>query len=612
MFRKIVTFANRWRTIVTRLTLWRRIAVGVLLALGGLVAIYLIYCLAFLGRVYPRVSIAGESFGGLTRTQLLNRLGVLVLRAETTPIILTNEGDSTTLQTSTINWVVNKSETANRLLDVGRGTDYWLSFREQIRAPFRRQSVSPLYSYDKPALDRELEKVAGGVDRKAVNASAVFSNHSLVITKEFVGRRVDRDQMEQALISRWLTFSGGEIAIQTEFDLPEVVLSSEEELRSLTDALLAKRLKLTWAGGSKPLGSSEMEQLIEFVGQSPKAPVADGEISQQVLTPMFTQEKVRAYLQQLATTIDKPAQEPKLIIVDGALSVSKASQDGYVVNVDASAVGLLAALEAQTGGEYALTADIQSPSVKESELASLGIKERIGYGETSFAGSPANRKHNISNGVTLLQSALVKPGEEFSTVKTLGKVDDTTGFLPELVIKENKTVPEFGGGLCQVSTTLFRSILNAGLKITERANHSYRVGYYEPPVGLDATIYLPKPDLKFVNDTPGHILIQGQVKGNKVIFELWGTSDGRVSSISDPSVSNLVDPPPQINTETDTLAKGETKQVEKAHQGATALVGYTVTRNGQVINRQSFRSVYKAWPAKFLVGTREDPPPPAP
>ncbi|MCR4307313.1 MAG: VanW family protein, partial [Candidatus Berkelbacteria bacterium] len=237
------------------------------------------------------------------------------------------------------------------------------------------------------------------------------------------------------------------------------------------------------------------------------------------------------------------------------------------------------------------------------------IKERIGYGETNMRNSPANRRHNIANGISLLSSALVKPGEEFSTVAKLGAVDNTTGFLPELVIKDDRTVPEFGGGLCQVSTTLFRTVMNAGLKVMERTNHSYRVSYYEPPIGLDATIYLPKPDFKFLNDTPGYILIQGRVVGNKVIFELWGTSDGRTSAISTPVVTNVIDPPPPIYVDSDTLPIGETKITDHAHQGATAVAHYTVTRNGQVINQQTFRSVYKALPERGLHGTNPDLPP---
>jgi vancomycin resistance protein YoaR len=171
-------------------------------------------------------------------------------------------------------------------------------------------------------------------------------------------------------------------------------------------------------------------------------------------------------------------------------------------------------------------------------------------------------------------------------------------------------VPDFGGGLCQVSTTLFRAVMNAGLKVTARQNHSYRVSYYEPPVGEDATIFLPGPDFRFLNDTPASILIIGQIQGNSISFDLWGTKDGRSVTITDPIVTNVKDPGDPIYADTDTLPKGTQKQIEKAHQGATAVVTYTVSRDSKVINQQTIRSVYKPWPARFLVGTHEDIPPP--
>jgi vancomycin resistance protein YoaR len=153
----------------------------------------------------------------------------------------------------------------------------------------------------------------------------------------------------------------------------------------------------------------------------------------------------------------------------------------------------------------------------------------------------------------------------------------------------------------------FNDALSVGI------NHSYRVSYYEPPLGLDATIYLPKPDFKFLNDTPGHILVQGRVEGNKVIFELWGTSDGRSSAISDTQILSTTPAGEPIYADTDTLFRGETKQIEKPHDGAVTTATYTVSRAGAVINKQVFKSIYKAWPARFLVGTKEPPaPPPTP
>ena len=130
---------------------------------------------------------------------------------------------------------------------------------------------------------------------------------------------------------------------------------------------------------------------------------------------------------------------------------------------------------------------------------------------------------------------LIKPGEEFSFVKILGEVDGEHGYLPELVIKHDKTEPEFGGGICQVSTTTFRAAINSGLEITARRNHAYPVSYYNPQ-GMDATVYVPRPDLRFINNTPGYILIETQIEGTKLIFNFYGTDDGRRVNIIGPKI----------------------------------------------------------------------------
>ena len=159
-----------------------------------------------------------------------------------------------------------------------------------------------------------------------------------------------------------------------------------------------------------------------------------------------------------------------------------------------------------------------------------------------------------------------------------------TGYLPELVIKGDRTVPEFGGGLCQVSTTLFRAVMDSGLPVTARRNHSYRVSYYEKDgngkvigPGLDATIYEPDVDFKFKNDMSTPVLIIGYVIGDKVTFELYGTKDGRTSKIDGPKKLTETAPGEPVYIETTDLAPGVIKQVETPHPGGSAVATYTIS-----------------------------------
>ena len=182
-----------------------------------------------------------------------------------------------------------------------------------------------------------------------------------------------------------------------------------------------------------------------------------------------------------------------------------------------------------------IIADKALPEIKLWQTNKLGIKKLIGQGYSNFTGSPNNRKHNIKTAVEKLNGYILKPGEEFSFVNFLGPTEAEQGYLAELVIKRNKTIPEYGGGVCQVSTTFFRAAINSGLKITERQHHAFPIVYYNPQ-GFDATIYDPKPDLRFINNTPDHLLIQTHVENNQVFVDFYGTDDKRTVTIKGPYI----------------------------------------------------------------------------
>jgi vancomycin resistance protein YoaR len=234
----------------------------------------------------------------------------------------------------------------------------------------------------------------------------------------------------------------------------------------------------------------------------------------------FDPDKVTDYVDEIKTKIDQPKVNAQLTMASGSLSVAVPEKIGYRLDV---ADTLEKIQNAATGGrQIELKVEQDLPEVRAENLNELGITELISTGTTDFRGSPANRIHNFRTGASKFNQVLIKPGENFSFNQTLGPVEASTGYLPELVILENKTVPQYGGGLCQVSSTAFRAALNAGLPILERRYHAYPVSYYKP-YGVDATIYLPKPDLVFKNDTGHYILIQTRVSGTKLFFDFYGT-----------------------------------------------------------------------------------------
>lgn len=261
-------------------------------------------------------------------------------------------------------------------------------------------------------------------------------------------------------------------------------------------------------------------------------------------------------------------------------------------------------------------------TILNDDLKGMGIKELVSGGETDFSHSPRNRIVNINNGLSKFYGHIVKPGEEFVFGETLGVVDGSTGYLKELVIKGNKTVPEFGGGLCQVSTTAYRAVLAAGYPVTSRRNHSYAVSYYKP-LGLDATVYPPTVEMKFLNDTPNHLLMQSFTLDNKAYYNFYGTKTNRTVHMIGPYTGGWISPPAKKVEYSANLSPGETQVVGHAVPGVNVTWYRHVVYNdemekdetsGEEKNKfflETIYSKYQARPDYFIVGKADETLPPA-
>lgn len=266
-----------------------------------------------------------------------------------------------------------------------------------------------------------------------------------------------------------------------------------------------------------PSDGSNVFGAVPFMGDNPLLAPLLPELSRE----KFSFDKIYEFLEEENFPFEREPQNAVLGYQSGKLIILKKSQNGLTVDKAETTKNIIKSLNSRKKKAEVVVV-YTSATINENNLEELGIKELIASGYSNFSGSPANRRHNIKVGASKFNGLLIKPGDTFSFTANLGEVDAANGYLPELVIKENTTIPEYGGGLCQVSTTAFRAALNAGLPIVVRKAHSYPVSYYKP-YGTDATIYIPNPDLKFVNDTGSYILIQTRIVGNYLYFDFYGS-----------------------------------------------------------------------------------------
>jgi len=250
---------------------------------------------------------------------------------------------------------------------------------------------------------------------------------------------------------------------------------------------------------------------------------------------------------------------------------------------------------------------IVEPDITLEKTNDFGIKELIGFGDSEYDHSIPNRIWNVSLTAEKMNNILVEPGEEFRFNNTLGEVSKRTGYRSAYVISGGKTVLGDGGGVCQVSTTYFRAILNAGLEVTKRKAHSYRVSYYElnQKPGIDATVYSGDVDLRFLNDTGHHLLIRSSADADELYMkvEIYGTSDGRTTQIVDHETWGQRGAPAPAYYPTTEIPAGTFKQIDWAVSGIKASFKNIVKdKDGNLIREEEYYSNYVPWSAKYLQG----------
>ena len=253
-----------------------------------------------------------------------------------------------------------------------------------------------------------------------------------------------------------------------------------------------------------------------------------------------------------------------------------------------------------------LQAKIIKPDITLASANNFGIEEEIAVGVSNYSHSIPGRIHNVILAASKFNGILIPKDKVFSFNEAIGDISSYTGYQPAYIIKGGKTVLGDGGGVCQVSTTLFRAALNAGLPIIERHAHAYRVGYYEndSKPGLDATVFSPSVDLKIKNDTDAYILIETEVdkENNLLYFRLFGKKDSRRAEISNISLWDVSPPPPSVYQDDPTLKKGVINQIDFSAWGAKASFDYKVYKNNRLVIDEKYYSIYKPWAAVFSVG----------
>lgn len=258
--------------------------------------------------------------------------------------------------------------------------------------------------------------------------------------------------------------------------------------------------------------------------------------------------------------------------------------------------------------ELALTVVPKAALVRAADLPRAENLQLLAEATTYYGGSAAERIANVHAAARNLDGYVVPAGGVFNFNDAIGNISPENGFMEALVISGGRTIKGVGGGVCQVSTTAFRALYQAGLPILERNQHAYRVRWYDPIVGYDAAVYQPYLNLRATNDTPGPLVVRTAFTRSTLTVQLYGIPDGRQVSVSKPTIlSRTPHPPPQYIVD-NSLRPGEVKQVDWAVDGYRTRITRTITRPDGKVEVDVLNSNFRPWRAVYQVG----PQPPRP
>ena len=575
------------------------------------------YQLAYAGRIFPGVSVAGVDVSGLSPNDAALKLSQTLSYPISGKVLFRDADQVWVASPAELGMVFDPTASAIAAYDHGRKGGLFTALAGQISARGLGSDIAPVVIFDQRVAYTYLQNITSQVNQSVVEASLRVEGTNVVSEPGRLGRALNLDATLIYLGAQLQSFRDGEAPLVIQETSPRLLdVSSQAEAAR---GILSQPLTITlpnYSQGSPGPWSYDIPVLANMLAVNV---VENGGTTEMHVG--LDPDALRNSLNDLKVLVDRPPANARFVFNDrtGAIEPIQASTIGRNMDVEAS---ILAINDALARGEHTVVLNVaeQQPAVVDTANgAELGITQQIISYTTYFYGSSTARIQNITAAAKQYNGLLAAPGETFSMGSVLGDVSLENGFAEALIIYGGRTIKGVGGGVCQVSTTLFRTVFFAGYPVVERYSHAYRVSYYEKTAsndidpdlaGMDATVYFPLVDFKFQNDTPYWLLMETDVNvgARTLTWKIYSTSDGRSVTYETTGPSNVVPPLPPVFEENPELKTNEIKQVDYAAQGADVTVNRTVWRGGQVYFSDRFQTHYQPWAAvcEYGPGT-EDP-----
>ncbi|MBT3188291.1 MAG: hypothetical protein HN736_12255 [Anaerolineae bacterium] len=577
---------------------------GFLLFIAALLVWTLGYQLVYAGRIFPGISVAGVDLSGMSpidASVTLNQQLTFPYQGQ----ILMRDGERVwAASPAELGMVFDASASAQSAYKLGRSGGLFGAFGDQMDSRQIGKSAEAVIILDQGVAYAYLQRLAAEINQPAVEASLAIQGTEVIAQPGQLGRFMNVDSALISLSTQLQSFRDGEVNLIVE-EVPPHLLDVSSQADTARQILSAP-LTLSLSGATELDPGPWVFDVPRVAEMLIVRETASGNGTK--LEVAFDSGALYEMLNEIASQVDRPAENARFIFNDDThqLEIYRPSVIGRVVDVESSVQFIN---ESILTGAHEITMQVisEEPAVLETATgAELGITELVSAETSYFYGSSAERIQNIQTAAAAFHGVMIAPGETFAMGSVLGDISLDNGYAEALIIFGGRTIKGVGGGVCQVSTTLFRTAFFAGLPIAERHSHAYRVYYYEQSgdgsrsqdlVGLDATVYFPLVDFKFTNDTPYWLLMETYLVGNTLEWKFYSTADGRSVDWQTTGTQNVVDAPAPLFVENDELAKNEIKQVDWSADGADVSVTRSVFRDGQVFFEDVFNTHYEPWQA---------------
>jgi len=558
------------------------------------------------GRIHPGITVSGIDVGGMAPAKAAATLQTQLPQKAAKPVTVVYSDQEWQVSAEQIGLSFDYQALAANAMAVGREGGVFAIVADRADAWMGGKDVAATASADDEKMTETLDAIAKGTDVAPVDATVKIEDAKPTVIPSKDGVTLRRDVIKASILAAMLS-SKRVVRAPIETASVQVTDSEAAAAASVAETMLSSPVEVTFESKTWEFEPDDIAKWIEFRRSDDTDTLeatASATPSENVtLVALVSAKKAaKTVVPTVGAKVGHKAKNARFRTSNGQVQIIP-SEDGIGPDMDALAASLTSVLaEEGTARSVEMRTALTEPEITTEEAKEMGIRERLSRYTTTYASGNRPRVNNIHLLGDALDGTLVAPGKTFSFNKAVGQRTADKGYKEANAIVNGKLVPQLGGGICQVGTTIFNTVFESGLPVVQRRNHSFYISHY--PKGRDATVSWGGPDFKFKNTTDDWILVSVSYTSSSITVALYGTDPGYEVEAETSEWRNKRDFKVE-EIKDKTMAKGVRVVEDAGVEGKSITVKRIVSKDGKVIRTDSFVSVYKPKTEVVRVGTQK-------